>query len=149
MTTSPQPMSIVPELKRKATSSESDTLQDAGSPIIPKKTKPTTVPPSPIPPRTVGYHRFLDRKPNPFTKQRYHKTGTASVHSAAMVCHNILYKMFPESALEAGEGQHRHMTPSAMESAFKDDIIVNNSNMPVMLFLLNAQAMDLDIILPN
>ena len=148
MSTSPQPMTIVPELKRKATSDESDTLQDVGSPIIPKKTKATTVPPSPIPPRTVGYHRYLDRKPNPFNKQRYHKTGSASVHAAAMACHNILLKMFPESALEAGEGQHRHMTPSAMESAFQD-ILVNNSDMTVMLFLLNAQAMDPDIIQSN
>ena len=114
-----QPMDV-DNSKRKSTSSGPDVLQDVSSPTNTKKTKATTVPPSPIPPRIVGYHRFLNRKPHPFNRQRYNKTGSSSVHTAALVCHNIMLKMFPEAALEAGEGKSRHMTPLAMESALKD-----------------------------
>ena len=142
-----QPMDV-DNSKRKSTSSGPDVLQDVSSPTNTKKTKATTVPPSPIPPRIVGYHRFLTRKPHPFNRQRYNKTGKDSVHTAALVCHNIMLNMFPDAPLETGVGKQKHMTPLAMESALKD-ILVNNRNSTVMLFLLNAQAMDPAIIQPN
>jgi len=90
----------------------------------------------------------MDRKPTPFTRQYYNKNGAKSIHTYALSCHTIMLALCPDSSLESGKGKHQHMTLSAMETTFKH-ILVNNSDPTVLLFLLNAQAMDLTIIPPQ
>jgi hypothetical protein len=122
--------------------------QDADPPITPKKQRATIVPLSPLPTRTVGYYLFIDCRPTPFNRQLYNKTGAKSISSYAFNCHANMLALFPASPLESEKGKHQHMTLSAMENAFKH-ILVNNSVSTVLLFLLNAQAMDITIIPPN
>ena len=148
MTTPSQPMNVDSDPSKRKADSVLPPSQDADPPITPKKPRSTIVPLSPLPSRTVGYYLFIDRRPTPFNRQLYNKNGAKSIYSYALNCHANMLALFPDSPLESGKGKHQHMTLSAIETAFKH-ILVNNSDSTVLLFLLNAQAMDPTIIPPQ